>query len=87
MSEQRTRLASVEAYDPREGRWSPLAPLAAPRSSAAVAVLAERLYCMGGSAADGTVLASVEAYSARMDAWVECPPMGSSRSGLCATAL
>ncbi len=30
---QRTRLASVEALDPREGVWRPLAPMSVPRSS------------------------------------------------------
>ena len=47
VNEMRTRLASVEALDPREGRWHSLAPLSAPRSSCGAAALQERLYVVG----------------------------------------
>jgi hypothetical protein len=39
LDEVRTRLALVEAYDPREGRWTSLAPLSAARSSCGLAAL------------------------------------------------
>ena len=64
----RTRLASVEALDPREGGpWRPLAPLALPRSSGGVAALGGEVYVVGGhtgGAAGGgeVVTRSVEAY-------------------------
>ena len=47
VNEARTRLATVEALDPREGRWQALAPLAAPRSSCGAAALQDRLYVVG----------------------------------------
>lgn len=36
VSEARTRMAGVEALDPREGRWAAVAPLHAARSSCGV---------------------------------------------------
>lgn len=39
MDEMRTRLASVEALDPREGKWVGLAPLSMARSSCGLAAL------------------------------------------------
>ena len=52
MTARRGRLASMEAYDPREGRWSLLPPMSAARSSCGCAPFEGRLYVVAGAAAD-----------------------------------
>lgn len=88
---RRVRLGSVEALDPREGhRWSPLPPLACPRSGAGLAVCAAAggaLVVAGGTGAAGGPLGSVEALLAGGREWVERAPLAVPRSGLALVAL
>eukprot|EP00887_Chlorella_sp_A99_P002395 scaffold10.g2395.t1 len=84
----RTRLASVEALDPREGVWRPLPPLATPRSSCGVAALGGEVFVVGGHAGggggEGGATRSVEALRLAAGAWRECAPIRVGRSGLAA---
>jgi Kelch motif len=48
----------VQAFDVESQRWSPLPTLPAPRHGAAVAVLGDSLYAIGGAAAAGHVQAT-----------------------------
>lgn len=50
MTSERKRLATVAAYDPREGRWDAIASMSVARSSCGVASLDGRLYAVGGNA-------------------------------------
>ncbi|KXZ45240.1 hypothetical protein GPECTOR_57g530 [Gonium pectorale] len=58
VSDSRSRLSSLEALDPREGRWRSLPPMAAPRSSHAMAALGGCLYVAGGQSSSGDAAAS-----------------------------
>jgi serine/threonine protein kinase/N-acetylneuraminic acid mutarotase len=49
---------TVQAFDVESQRWSPLPTLPAPRHGAAVAVLGDSLYAIGGAAAAGHVQAT-----------------------------
>ncbi|KAL6765234.1 hypothetical protein V8C86DRAFT_2463536 [Haematococcus lacustris] len=91
LDECRTRLRSVEALDPREGRWRDLALLSMPRSSCGLAALQVgaygRLFAAGGSAPGDHVHDTVESWVPEMNAWVPVASMGCGRSGLGLCAL
>jgi len=81
MDSQRARLASVEALDPREGRWREAGAMSAARSSAGIAVLHGRLYAIGGNGCGDAVHSGVEVYEPAMDAWLPAAPIPTPRSG------
>ncbi len=86
MRETRERLASVERFDPREGRWTTVAPMTTRRSSAAVVAAAGALWVVGGN--DGERYhASCERYDAAADRWERVADMASARSGAALVAL
>ena len=71
--------ASVERFDPRIGRWSPVPSMSSRRSSCGVAPLDGALYCVGGN--DGTMcMSSGERFNVRRNAWEPIPSMHSRRS-------
>ncbi len=56
--------------------WQILAPIAGgPRQENAVAVLADRIYVIGGFIDDGTIVSSVEAYDPTSKAWQSSAPL------------
>ena len=87
MTSTRTRLASVEAYDPREGKWSWIAAMGVARSSAGVATLADCLFAVGGNAGDDWIHSSVEMYTPAAGRWLQGAPIAHARSGLAIAAL
>ncbi|KAL3148447.1 hypothetical protein ABBQ38_15519 [Trebouxia sp. C0009 RCD-2024] len=87
MTSTRTRLESVEAYDPREGKWSWVAAMGVPRSSAGVAALADCLFAVGGNAGDDWIHSSVEMYIPAAGRWLQRAPIAHARSGLAIAAL
>ncbi len=87
MTSTRTRLASVEAYDPREGKWSLIAAMGVPRSSAEVAALADCLFAVGGNAGDDWIHNSVEMYIPAAGRWLQRASIAFARSGLAIAAL
>lgn len=87
MTSTRTRLASVEAYDPREGKWSWVAAMGVPRSSAGVASLGDCLFAVGGNAGDEWIHSSVEMYIPAAGRWLQRAPIAHARSGLAIAAL
>lgn len=56
MDATRTRLRSVEALDPREGRWQELPPMAQARASTGVAAIGDQLFVVAGVALVSLVL-------------------------------
>jgi N-acetylneuraminic acid mutarotase len=62
-------LASVEAYDPTIGAWSPRAPMSTPRDDVAVGVIDGILYAAGGLFPNGVALSTLEAYDPKADTW------------------
>ncbi len=84
MNDVRTRLASVEAYDPREGRLRELPPLPRPLSSAASCCSGYSLYIMGGRVdRQGTETDAMWSYDVRGGSWMACRSMRQARSSLC----
>ena len=87
MTSARQRLDSVAAFDPREGRWAPVAAMSVPRSSAGVAALHGRLYVVGGNAGDAAFHTSAEVFSVEAGRWRPCAPTSYGRSSLALAAV
>lgn len=83
MDDKRTRLQSVEAYDPREGRLRMMSSLPRPISSATSCVSEYNLYVIGGRIDSGTETDRMYVLDARMPGtWRECSSMLQPRSSL-----
>ena len=78
----RVQLASVEAYDPREGKWAVVVPMSRGRSSCGLAALRGGLYVVGGHGKCGAVHDTVEMYDPVADAWLPRAPMGHARCSM-----
>ena len=83
----RKRLALVEAYDPREGRWRELAPMSVPRSSFGVAVLHGEVFVAGGAVGESDMYEGVDCYSVTAGRWRRCAALSVGRSGLAMTPV
>ena len=79
---KRMQLGSVEAFDPREGRWVDLASMSCPRSSCGIAALFGSLYVAGGHGRNGSVHDTVEMYDPAADKWLPQASMGHARCGM-----
>ena len=76
----------VERYDPKENRWTRVAPMSTRRLGVAVAVLNGYLYAVGGS--DGTSpLNTVERFDPSANHWKAMPSMGTRRKHLGVSAF
>jgi len=76
-----------EAYDPRSGRWSTLAPLPFGRSSVAGASLGGRFLVIGGEdASEQRVYRDVDAYDPRTRRWARLRPLPAGLQGIGAVA-
>ena len=73
---------SVERYDPRTNRWTPVAPMCTRRKHLGVAVFNGTIFAVGGRD-DATELSSAEKYSPANNAWQPIVAMTSRRSGVC----
>jgi Kelch motif len=80
------RLDTVEAFDPREGRWQVVGRMPEARSSFGCAVLAGHLYVAGGNDASGDPAASMVCFDPLMEQWQPCAPLPwrSAGLGMCA---
>ena len=76
-----TNLDTVEAFDPRSGRWRAVPPVPGTRGGTAAAAVSGRLVSAGGEAPGGTV-PTVYAYSPSTRRWRQLPRMRTSRHGL-----
>jgi len=76
-------LALVERYDISSDTWTAVAPLLAPRSDLAAAVVGGKIYVFGGCDAAGAILADVDVYDPRTDTWSAAPAdMPTARAGM-----
>ncbi len=86
-------LATVRVFDPARAKWTNLAPMAEPRESAQVAMLADgRVLVAGGMqrTTDGgppPILASSEIYDPGTDSWSTGPALLEPRAGGAAVTL
>ena len=81
-----TNLRTVEALDPRTGRWSRLPDLPDARGGTGAAAIAGRLVSVGGESPDGTKR-TVWALRPGARAWTPLPDLPTPRHGLGVVAL
>lgn len=76
---------TVERFDPLVGRWEVLPSLSAPRAGTTAAVLAGRLYVLGGEAC-GRALRDAQRFDSWVGFWEQLPTMcaGRIRAGVTA---
>lgn len=76
-----TSLNDLYSWDPIARTWSYVSPMSSMRSTAAVAVMAGRLYVVGGR--DGSLChRSVECYDPHTNKWTLRAPMNKRRGGV-----
>jgi len=78
---RREKLKSGERYDPKEGKWKPIADMNMRRCFADVAALGPYLYVCGGSD-DQSRLNTVEKYDPFNNVWIPVPSMTTDRNGV-----
>jgi non-specific serine/threonine protein kinase len=81
-----TNLATVEAYDPRTGRWRRLRDLPTPRGGTGAAAVAGRIVSVGGESPTGTER-TVWALRPPSGSWTRLPDLPTPRHGLGVVAL
>jgi len=69
----------VFVFDPAEGSWSVVQPMAKARTGARAAVFQGRIYVVGGAFSDDA-LSSIEIYDPSSGSWSPAPPMSSPRT-------
>ncbi len=81
-----SNVATVEAFDPRTGRWSRRPPVPHPRGGTGAAALAGRIVSVGGEELGGTV-ASTYAYDVGKRRWTRLTDLRHPRHGLGVVAV
>uniref|UniRef100_A0A8C4IQ87 Influenza virus NS1A binding protein a n=1 Tax=Dicentrarchus labrax TaxID=13489 RepID=A0A8C4IQ87_DICLA len=78
-------LRTVECYDPKEDRWTFIAPMRTPRARFQMAVLMGQLYVIGGSNGHSDELSCGERYDPQADEWAQVPELRTNRcnAGVC----
>jgi len=69
----------VFVFDPDEGAWSVVQPMAKARTGARAAAFQGKIYVVGGAVSDDA-LSSIEIYDPSSDSWSPAPPMSSPRT-------
>jgi N-acetylneuraminic acid mutarotase len=72
--------ASAVAFDARRHRWTPIAPLPAPRDRLRLVAAGDYLYAIGGVTPNGDSLATVDRYDPRTGTWSPIAPMNQARA-------
>jgi non-specific serine/threonine protein kinase len=81
-----TNLGTVEAYDPRVGRWTRLPDVPDARGGTGATAIAGRIVSVGGESPDGTNR-TVWALPLRAARWARLPDLPTPRHGLGVVAL
>ena len=80
-------LATVERYNIASDAWTTVAPLPAPRSDLAAAVVGNDIYVFGGCNVIGTIVGDVDVYDAVTNTWSTAPAdMPTARAAMYAVA-
>lgn len=74
-------VATLEAFDPSRNIWVSRAPMSTARANFGLVALDDRIYAVGGAAADGSPLATVERYDPVTNAWSPRASMSKARAG------
>ncbi len=80
-------VAAHRVFDAREGRWRDARPAPTARNSAAGAVVAGRLYVVGGRTVGGGNLGALERYDPTTDRWDALAPLPQPSGGLAAGTI
>lgn len=83
---QDRNLDAVERFDPAANKWDAIAPLPAPRGDVAAALIAGRIFVLGGETST-QVFATNEALDLRSLTWGPAPAMLTPRHGLGVAAV
>lgn len=70
-----SRLSNCAAFDPNINAWTAKAPMPTPRSHFGIAVIDERIHCVGGRDATGAATNVHEAYEPRANQWIPRAPV------------
>lgn len=81
-SDGQSPLNTVERYDPRHNKWSPVSPMSTRRKHLGCAVFNNFIYAVGGRD-DCMELSSAERYNPHTNTWSPIVAMTSRRSGVC----
>ncbi len=74
-------VSAVERYDPRQNKWTLVAPMSTRRKHLGCAVYNNWIYAVGGRD-DATELSSAERYNPHTNTWSSIVAMSSRRSGV-----
>lgn len=88
--DSRRSIDTVEIYDPTDNSWKSGQSLPTPRQGAAIAVVQEKIYVIGGrmgAGSSGTATNIVEVYDPSTDLWVSVGPEQERRTGAQAVAV
>lgn len=81
-SDGQSPLNTVERYDPRQNKWSPVPSMSTRRKHLGCAVFNNLIYAVGGRD-DCMELSSAERYNPHTNSWSPIVAMTSRRSGVC----
>jgi N-acetylneuraminic acid mutarotase len=81
-----TNVGHHRVFRPATGQWQDRAPMPTPRSGHGTAILAGRIFCMGGEET-GKVFAQMESYDPATNTWQSHAPMITARHGLGCAAI
>lgn len=85
-SDGQSPLNTVERYDPRQNKWTPVSPMSTRRKHLGCAVFNNLIYAVGGRD-DCMELSSAERYNPHTNSWSPIVAMTSRRSGVCVTSI
>ncbi|XP_029426925.1 kelch-like protein 22 isoform X2 [Rhinatrema bivittatum] len=84
----RRDVLEVPCYNPNTGQWTALCPLPAGHGEPGVAVLASKIYILGGRSHNrGARMSYVHVYDVQRDCWEEGPQLEDDLSGMAACVL
>ncbi|XP_071964808.1 kelch-like protein 24 [Antedon mediterranea] len=83
----RSRLSSVERFDPKENKWEKVAPLTEALSSPAAVIFRGNIYVLGGALTGESASNKVRRYDPQLNSWDEVAPLPHALSGIAAVTL
>ncbi|XP_033114956.1 kelch-like protein 24 [Anneissia japonica] len=83
----RSRLSSVERFNPKENKWEQVAPLSEALSSPAVVTFQGKIYVLGGALTGESASNKVRCYEPSTNTWTEVAPLPHALSGIAAVTV
>ena len=79
--DRRSRLNSIEYFDPKENTWTLLSPMTNARCGHTSVTYGDKIYVIGGFGSDEEDLSSVEVYEIEAQEWTWGPSLNQPRTG------